>query len=308
LRNSGAAVGVVARSVLLALMASALLVGLSILGACDRGAPSGSALDLTIARDAYAGGYFLEAEQAYERYLQADPQGKHRLEAWTRLVEIASGVKGDNGKAVTLLETATLEYNSRPEVNWPLLFRLGELYEQQGQRKKALDSWGRCLDTSVGDVGKAVQAQMRMAVANRALGKHDLAVELLTQCVAQAKDVETRSRAMYELAQTLSLSAQWAKSIVILDEILALEKAPQDVKVMSAYLLADAYEAQRNIPKAREILLSLKDTYPNPEVIMARLATLGQQHTAAATQQLQPGDAMPPEVPDAGPRGRKLRR
>ncbi len=293
------------RSVLLALVC-ALIVGLL---ACGQGAPSGPALDLSIARDAYAGGYFLEAEQAYERYLQADPQGKHRLEAWTRLVEIASGVKGDNGKAVTLLETATLEYNSRPEVNWPLLFRLGELYEQQGQRKKALDSWGRCLDTSAGDVGKAVQTQMRMAVANRALGKHDLAVELLTQSVAQAKDVEIKSRAMYELAQTLSLSSQWPKTIEILGAILALEKAPQDVKVMSAYLLADAYEAQRNIPKAREVLLSLKDTYPNPEVIVARLATLGQQHTAPAMQQLQPGDAMPPEVPDAKtPRGRKLRR
>jgi len=296
------------RKVLSALFCAALLLGLLGLGGCDRGGSSGSALDLTIARDAYAGGYFLEAETAYERYLQADPQGKHRLEAWTRLVEISSGVKGDLGKAVTLLETATLEYNSRPEVNWPLLFRLGELYELQGQRRKALDAWGRCLDTSGGDVGKAVQAQMRMAVANRALGNHDLALQLLTQCVAQAKDVETRSRAMYEMAQTLTLSWQWAKATPILDEILALEKAPQDVKVMSAYLLADAYEAQRNIPKAREILLSLKDTYPNPEVIVARLATLGQQHGAQVTPQLQPGDGIP-DAPDAKtPRGRKLRR
>lgn len=298
--------GAMTRTLLLALACAALLVGVS---ACDRGAPSGPALDLSIARDAYGGGYFLEAETAYERYLQSDPQGKHRLEAWTRLVEIASGVKGDLGKGVTLLETATLEYNSRPEVNWPLLFRLGELYELQGQRKKALDSWGRCLDTSAGDVGKAVQAQMRMAVANRALGKHDLAVELLALCVKQSKDVETKGRALYEMAQTLSLSWQWPKTIAILDEILALEKAPQDVKIMSAYLLADAYEAQRNIPKAREILLSLKDTYPNPEVIVARLATLGQAHAAPATPQLQPGDAMPPEVDDGtAPKGRKLRR
>lgn len=301
--------GASTRKVLLALACAALLLGLMGLTACDRGAPTGPALDLAIARDAYAGGYFLEAEQAYERYLQSDPQGKHRLEAWTRLVEIASGVKGDLGKAVTLLETATLEYNGRPEVNWPLLFRLGELYELQGQRRKALDAWGRCQDTSGGDVAKSVQAQMRMAVANRALGKHDLAVELLTQCVAQAKDVETKSRAMYELAQTHALSAQWAKSMAILDEIMALDKAPQDVKVMSAYLLADGYEAQRNIPKAREILLSLKDTYPNPEVIVARLATLGQPVAASALAKVQPEDTMPSEVPDAkASRGRRLRR
>jgi len=293
---------------LLALACAALLAACG-LAACGRGEPTGPALDLSIARDAYAGGYFLEAETAYERYLQSDPQGKHRLEAWTRLVEIASGVKGDLGKAVTLLETATLEYNARPEVNWPLLFRLGELYELQGQRKKALDAWGRCQDTSGGDVAKAVQAQMRMAVANRALGKHDLALDLLTQCVAQAKDEETKSRAMYEMAQTLSLSWQWPKTIAILNDILALEKAPQDVKVMSAYLLADAYEAQRDLPKAREILLSLKDTYPNPEVIMARLANLGQQQPALTTPQLQPGDDIPPDADDrTTPKARKLRR
>jgi len=301
--------GALTRAVRLALVCAVVLMGAVSLPACDRGAPTGPALDLAIARDAYAGGYFLEAETAYERYLQADPQGKHRLEAWTRLVEIASGVKGDLTKAVTLLETATLEYNSRPEANWPLLFRLGELYELQGQRKKALDAWGRCQDTSGGDVAKSVQAQMRMAVANRALGKHDLAVDLLTQCVAQAKDIETKSRAMYELAQTYGLSWQWAKARGILEEILALDKAPAEVKVMSSYLLADAYEGEHNIPKAREILTGLKDTYPNPEVIVARLATLGQQTAVPATAHLQPDDALPPEVPDAGtPRARKLRR
>ncbi|MBU1228349.1 MAG: tetratricopeptide repeat protein [Proteobacteria bacterium] len=297
--------GARARILLLALFC-VLCAGLP---ACDRGAPSGPALDLAIARDAYAGGYFLEAETAYERYLQADPQGKHRLEAWTRLVEIASGVKGDLGKAVTLLETATLEYNSRAEINWPLLYRLGELYELQGLRRKAVDAWGRCLDTSNGDMAKAVQAQMRMAVANRAMGKSDLAVDLLTQCVAQAKDVETKSRAMYELAQTHSLTWQWAKVKVILEGILALPKAPQDVKVMSAYLLADAYEAERNIPKAREILMGLKDTYPNPEVIVARLANLGQPLVIPATATLQPGDAMPPETDEPkAPQGRRPRR
>lgn len=296
--------GARARVLLLALFC-VLCAGLA---ACDRGAPSGPALDLAIARDAYAGGYFLEAETAYERYLQADPQGKHRLEAWTRLVEIASGVKGDLGRAVTLLETATLEYNSRAEINWPLLYRLGELYELQGMRRKAVDAWGRCLDTSNGDVAKAVQAQMRMAVANRAMGKSDLAVDLLTQCVAQAMDVETKSRAMYELAQTHSLTWQWAKVKGILEGILALPKAPQDVKVMSAYLLADAYEAERNIPKAREILMGLKDTYPNPEVIVARLANLGQPLLIPATAVLQPGDTLPSETDEPkAPQGRRQR-
>lgn len=285
----------IARSSIPALAGALVLAAALMLAACGQGASSGPGLDLDLARKAYAGGYFLEAETAYERYLQSDPQGKHRLEAWTRLVEINSGIKGDPDKAVTLLETATLEFNARPEANWPLLFRLGELYEQQGQRKKAVEAWGRCLDTAGGDTAKAVQAQMRMAMADRALGKNDLAVDLLTQSISQAKDPETKSRAMYELAQTYAVTWNWAKARGVLDEILAMEKAPQDTKIMSAYLLADAYEAERNIPKAREVLTSLKDSYPNPEVIVARLATLGQRIETPATPQLQPGDAAPPE-------------
>jgi len=78
------------------LRACALVLAVQLsLTACDRGGGSGPAQDLAIARESYSAGYFLEAETAYERYLQSDPQGKHRLEAWTRLVEICSGVKGD---------------------------------------------------------------------------------------------------------------------------------------------------------------------------------------------------------------------
>lgn len=275
---------------------------------CGGTQATGSDLDLRLAREAYAGGYFLEAETAYERYLQADPQGRHRLEAWTRLVEICSGVKGDRDKAVSLLETATLEYAARPKENWPLLFRLGELYEQRGQRQKAIEAWGRCLDTAGGDAAKAVQAQMRMAVANRAMGKSDLAVDLLTQAMAQSEDPEVKTRARYELAQTYALSWNWAKAKGILQEILAEEEAPQETKVMSAFLLAEAYEAERNIPKARELLLSLKDTYPNPEVVLMRLNGLGQHHESPSVAKLQPGDATPSDMENAGSANVKRRR
>lgn len=285
------------------------LVLAALLAACDRGASAGSEVDLDIARDAYASGYFLEAETAYERYLQADPQGKHRLEAWTRLVEICSGVKGDPDKAVTLLETATLEYAARPKDNWPLLYRLGELYEQQGQRKKALDAWGRCLDTAGSDAAKIVQAQMRMAIADRAMGKSDLAEDLLGQAIKRAPDIESRCRAKYELAQTYALTWNWPKAEAILNEILAEDKAPQELKVMSTFLLADAYEAERNLPKAKELLLSIKDTYPNPEVIINRLATLGQRNESPAVAHLQPGDSPPTDdMENAGSANVKMRR
>lgn len=288
------------------LLALALSLAALLLAACDRAVSEDSGRDLSIARDAYAGGYFLEAETAYERYLQSDPQGKHRLEAWSRLVEINTAVKGDLAKGVTLLETATLEFATRPELNWPLFFRLGELYEQTGQRKKAMEAWGRCLDTAGKDAARAVQAQMRMAVAGRALGQHDQAVDLLSQAVAQAPDPELKARALYELAQTYGLAWNWPKCKAMLLELQGMDKAPQDVKIMGTFLLAEAYEAEKDLPKARELLLSLKDTYPNPEVIVARLAGLGKRDDTPPIAKLQPGDAMPPEVNDAQtPKARK---
>jgi len=284
------------------------LVLAALCAACGRGADQGAEVDLGIARDAYSSGYFLEAETAYERYLQSDPQGRHRLEAWTRLVDICSGVKGDPDKAVTLLETATLEFSARPKENWPLLFRLGELYELRGQRRKALDVWGRCLDTAGGDTAKIVLAQVRMAIANRALGKTDIAVDLLTQAIAKAPDTESKSRAMYELAQTYSLAWNWPKTIAMLDGILAMDKASAELKVMSTFLLADAYEAERNLPKARELLVSIKDSYPNPEVVISRLASLGQRNESPAVAHLQPGDSPPPDMASAGSADVKMRR
>lgn len=282
------------------------LAALLVLAACDRAVSEDSVRDLSIARDAYNGGYFLEAETAYERYLQSDPQGKHRLEAWTRLVEINTAVKGDLAKGVNLLETASLEFATRPDLNWPLLFRLGELYEQTGQRKKAMDAWGRCLDTAGKDTVRAVQAQMRMAVAGRALGQHDQAVEMLSHAVSLVTDPELKARAMYELAQTYGLAWNWPKCKAMLGELLGMDKAPQDLKVMATFLLAEAYEYERDIPKARELLLSIKDTYPNPEVIVARLANLGKRDESPAIAKLQPGDSIPEEVNDAQtPKARK---
>lgn len=280
------------------LAACALVLGL-LLPACDRGAAGGPEQDLAIAREAYAGGYFLEAETAYERYLQSDPQGRHRLEAWTRLVEVCSGVKGDPAKAVTLLEAATLEFATRPRENWLLLFRLGELYEQQGSRKKALEAWGRCLDTAGNDVARTAVVQLRMAVAQRALGKVDLAVDLLSRA-AQSPDAAQRAQARYELAQTYAMTWNWARAKAILEELLHGGDTPQEVKVMGTLLLADAYEAERNLPKARELLESLKDSYPNPEVIVSRLASLGQHNESPAVARLQPGDGPPPDAEEPG--------
>jgi len=283
------------------------LVLAGFLTGCGRGASQGGEVDLKLARDAYDNGYLLEAETAYERYLQADPQGGHRLEAWTRLADICSGVLGDSNKAISLLETATLEYAARPKENWPLLFRLGELYERRGQRRKAVDIWARCLDTANGDAARIAQAQLRMAVAERALGKTDRAVDLLTRAEAKAPEVAFKSKVLYELAQTYALAWNWPKTEETLNRLRAVAGAPRDIQIMGVFLLADACEARGDIPRARQLLLSIKNTYPNPEVIVDRLASLGQRNESPAIAHMQPG-GVAQDLRDAGSANVKMRR
>ncbi len=283
------------------------LVMACLLAGCGRGASQGGEVDLRLARDAYDNGYLLEAETAYERYLQADPQGRHRLEAWTRLVEICAGVKGDSNKAISLLEMATLEYSARPKENWSLLFRLGELYERRGQCRKAVETWTRCLDTANGDATRIVQAQLRMAVAERALGKTERAVDLLAQAEAKAPEAAIRARVIYELAQTYALTWNWPKAEETLKRLSAVDGAPRDTEILGVFLLADVCEAQGAIPRARQLLLSIKDTYPNPDVIVDRLATLGQRNESPAIAHMQPGGAVQ-DLRDAGSANVKMRR
>ena len=87
-----------------------------------------------------------------------------------------------------------------------------------------------------------------------------------------------------------------------------MDKASAELKVMSTFLLADAYEAERNLPKARELLVSIKDSYPNPEVVISRLASLGQRNESPAVAHLQPGDSPPPDMASAGSADVKMRR
>ncbi|MBN2140022.1 MAG: tetratricopeptide repeat protein [Desulfovibrionaceae bacterium] len=258
-------------------MYRACLVLLLILSClCPGCGPAGRAdqRDLAAAREAFGRGFYLEAESAYERYLQQAPQGEGRLEAWNRLLEIALNVKGDQDKALGLLEAMYLEFGNRPDLAWQMLFRLGDLYEQRGDRAKALASWEKCLEVRDAPQDMVVEARIRMARIYRAQGKHDLVVDLLKGCASRSVEGEHRARCLYDLAQTYILAQDWDKAKTTLEGLLEIKAAPEDLRAMAVFLLADYYEYAQDIPRAIELLESVRAGHPNPMVVDSRLEGL----------------------------------
>lgn len=231
--------------------------------------------DLAAAREAYNQGYYLEAENAYERYLQSRQDGRHRMEAWNRLLDISLSVKNDLDRSAALLEAMYLESGADPERGAGLLRQMGEIYERKGERERALANYEKALANV--DHSSAVAAKIRLDIVHlyRKQGNYDLAIETLKNCVSDSQDPEFREQCRYELAQTYGFIKSWELTRQTLEKLLASEGASEDTTIMATLLLADVYEQDRQPQKARELLESIRDIHPNPMVIDARLENMG---------------------------------
>ncbi len=254
------------RKLILLLLVPMILVGCTQDGTFDQ--------DILAAREAYDKGFYLEAESSYERYLQKEPEGKFRREAWTRLLEIARNVKGDREKAIGLLEAMYLEFGDDKAAVYDLMFDLGVLYELQGDKTKALESWEKCLEMSAGDQQKTIKVQLRMVSIYRTQKHYDLVLEMLQGCNEIETDPVTRARCLFELAQTYGYTRNLNKARGILEEILEIKEAPDEIRDLSIFLLVDVYEEAGELVRARRLLESVKGTYPNPKAVESRLESL----------------------------------
>lgn len=243
------------------------------LTACGSGKTPGEQ-DLENARRSFDNGFFLEAEAGYERYLQLEPQGKHRKEAWSRLLDIALNIKADLDRSVALLEAMYLEQGSDRSEASDIMFRLGDLYQQLGNRDKALESYEKSLRLSEGQPSRMVRVQLKLARIYRMQGSYDQVLKTLSNCAEIATVPEEKAHCLYELAQSYSLINSWSQVQRAVDQLLNMNDAPEDLKAMGIFLLADMYEHEHDYDKARELLTSIRDTYPNPLVIDARLKHL----------------------------------
>lgn len=240
---------------------------------CSQNGATGNE-DIESARDSYSRGLYLEAEKAYERYLQVEPQGEHRKEAWNRLSEIAVTIKADYDRAVVLLEAMYLELGTDPNDAWRIMFQLGDVYSSLGNFSKAIESYEKCMVHAVNSPEHTFTTQLRMARLYRSMGNYEMVAVTLENCADSAVENEDKARCLYELAQSYSFITNWNHSKRALEALLELDGVTTERRALAIFLLADIYEYERNYRGAKELLESILTTYPNPKVVESRLANL----------------------------------
>ncbi|XPV76183.1 MAG: tetratricopeptide repeat protein [Desulfovibrio sp.] len=224
------------------------------------------------ARRAYASGFYMAAEESYQKYLEEVSESVDRFEAWQRLVDISLSVKGDNLKAAGLLEAVYLEFGNTNHKGWILLNRLGDVYAQMGQYGKALRAYENSLPMVEDDAKRIRSTRLNMVRLYRRMGSHNLAIKLLEECVASSpQKSDAKAACMYELAQEFVFTENFNKASALLEDVLGFGDLPEYDRAVAALLLSDIYEEQGKKEEAQRLLITLRGAYPNPEVIEVRL-------------------------------------
>ena len=253
-----------------------LAVCAGLLAACEDEPPA-PADELYGARQAFSRKEFLDAERQYERYLQQNPEGSQRWEAWERLVDIALSIREDQRLATDILEAMALEYNEDPKLGKASLERLGQVYESGHRWDQALSAWRRLLVFP--GVSKTEQAGLHLKLGKiyQLRGQNDLAASSLRACLDMRAAPEVNASCLYELAQVFMMNDQGQQAKIYLTELGKMPDAPLEVKVLGAFALADFEEEQGNFQKSLDIFKSIKAIYPNPDAVEERIKGLRQK-------------------------------
>jgi len=250
-----------------------LLLSLALLvGACSGRDKEGEAL--LKARQAYSEGQFSEAEGIYEAYLQSNPQGSERWEAWNRLLDISLSVRVDYEKASRLLDAMYLEFGDDRARAGELVVKLADVYETLRMWDKAVESWQKALTLHQQSPARLAESHWRLAKIHQRRREYDLATEALYSCWYVAQDTATKAHCKYELAQTFGYMKKWDDAKKLLEEIRAMPDVDPERHALATFMLADILESEQDYAGAQDLLAAIHATYPNPMVIDARLEHL----------------------------------
>lgn len=222
----------------------------------------------------FASGNYLKAEALYEGYLQASPQGAQRWEAWQQLVRISDTVTGNTRKAARLLEAMQLEFSEDATRFVDLSWQLAETYTRLHEWDKASETWQILLDQ--GDLTRPQIAEVHWNLGKilQYQGRYGMAKDAMLACLEQADAANPHAHCMYELAQAYGLLKNRAQARAWLERLLALPDLDTELHALGTYMLCEILESEGQKTRARELLESIRETYPNPMVIETRLRQL----------------------------------
>lgn len=230
------------------------------------------------ARTNFISGYYADSEKGFERYLQDNPQGKYRLEAWNHLVKIASEVRHDSERGAAILEAMYLEFGHRKDLAAVMKRQLAEMYIRGNHLKTAVEALEKSLEFPDQPQEQLDSTRFMLAETFRKLRNYDLAIYTYNDIVESTADTKSEARSLYEMAHTLTLIQAWERAESELDKLIKMEGVPEDIHAEAVFMLADIYEHRHEYKKAAELLETVVDTYPNPYAVRYKLDYLMEKY------------------------------
>jgi tetratricopeptide (TPR) repeat protein len=245
---------------------------LSLAAACVQEGSDQSQLDQ--ANRIYAQGFYLEAEALYERFLQNNPQHDQRWQVWIKLLEIADVVRGDQERAISIVEAMLLEFGEKPDKVATLLLELGRLHKSLGHWEESVEAWHRVAEMKQAPDETRFQGLLKLSMAYKELRHYDLAQDTLHDCIDLAVNAGDKATCKYELAQVHTMLENWPQAREHLEDIVDSHVLPEEQSAVAAFLLADVLLYLDEEERAAEILESILYTHPNPKAVEAKLEQL----------------------------------
>ncbi|WP_432738734.1 tetratricopeptide repeat protein [Maridesulfovibrio sp. FT414] len=230
------------------------------------------------ARTNFINGYYGDSEKGFERYLQDNPQGKYRFEAWNYLVKIASEVRHDSERGASILEAMYLEFGHRKDLASGLKRQLAEMYIRSNEYKTAVEALEKSLEFPDQPQEQLDSTRFVLAETFRKLRNYDLAIYTYGDIASSTADPKTKARALYEMSHTLTLIQAYERAESELEKLISMEGVPEDIHAEAAFMLADIYENRHEYQRAAELLETVVDTYPNPYAVRFKLDYLKEKY------------------------------
>lgn len=241
---------------------------------CSGPPPDVEGRSLETARAAFLAGRFLQAEAAYQSYLQDYPQGDARLEAWERLADISQDVRDSAGGAASLTEAALLEFGNDPEVGPRLHSRAARLRFARKEYAKAAAHCRAVLDSPAAP--QVCLLECHLLAARIALAQRDEPKALAQYAACRASRLPRSETARCALAEAELLTRQERTSEAepLLRDLFQAADIDPALRAQAGFSLGQIHEARNDKAGAKAVYQAVRPLHPNPMVVDKRLEYL----------------------------------
>lgn len=227
--------------------------------------------DLDEARIAIRQGEWERAEKYLERFLRVATDPEERWEAWISLVDATERAGQDRRWINEYLEAMLVEFEDSPERLRHILYKMSASQEAARQYERAVITLFQLVSLPDLTVQERLELYKRLAFMQMRLNRLQGAEESLHECLGLPLADSVKADCLYFLADICVLREDLEDGANIAIQILDTPGVPPLLYSKATFLLADIYEQQKKYQDALRLYVSIRNSYPNPMAVDARI-------------------------------------